>query len=108
MPRAKKKRPPQKDNVDLGYTVNIRGTDPHLMFEAARLEAAKVLRVSPDSLFIQSHTNPQPVEYTPFRMNLNVPLDVESLAMSVTFKIKSEDPDEQSTEAGGEDLLDEG
>lgn len=106
MPRAKKKRPPQTDNIDLGYTVHIRGNDPHLMFEAARLEAAKILRVSPGSLFIQSHTTPQPVEYTPFRMNLSVPQHVESLVMSVTFKIKSEDSDEQSPEAGREDSLD--
>jgi hypothetical protein len=106
----RKKRPPQTDNVDLGYTVNVQGTDPHLMLEEARLEAARTLRVSPGSLFITSHTSPQPVKYTPFRANLSVPLHVEALAMSVSFKIKEDvNTDEQgTTEAGGEDPLDEG
>jgi len=106
----KKKSPPQTDNIELGYTVQIQGTDPHLMLEQARLEAARTLRVSPDSLFIVSHTSPQPVKYTPFRANLSVPLHVEAVAMSVNFKIKKDvNTDEQgTTEAGGEDPLDEG
>lgn len=108
MPRSKK-RPSQTDNIDLSYTVKVEGTEVHLMLEQARLEAARVLRVSPDSLFITSHTPPQPSKYTPFRANLSVPLHVEALAMSVSFKIKEDvNLDEQSTEAGGEDPLDEG
>ena len=109
MARSKKKPPPQTDNIDLSYKVDVQGIDPHLKLEEARLEAARTLRVSPGSLFIQSHTAPHPIRYTPYRANLSVPLHVEALGMSVYFKIKKdEELDEQSTEAPGEDPLDEG
>jgi hypothetical protein len=86
---------PQVDQINKSYSVEISGTDFDLMIEAARIEAARVLKVNADRLFVTTHSPLQPVTYTPFRANLNVPARPEKFSMRVTFEIKKdEDTDE--------------
>lgn len=109
MSRAKKPRPPQTDAIEKSYAVEIGGTDFDLMIEAGRIEAARILRVKPERLFVRSHSPLTATEHTPFRANLNVPSHAEKFSMRITFALKSEDSDVQGTQAsGGEDPLDEG
>jgi hypothetical protein len=106
MPRTKK-QPPQSDAIEKNYTVETIGTDFDLMIEAGRIEAARVLRVRADQLFVRSHSPLAAIEHTPFRANLSVPSRAERFSMRITFAIKIEDSDVESPTSGGEDQLDD-
>lgn len=107
MPRAKKHRPPQTDAIEKSYSVEVVGVNFELMIEAGRIEAARVLGVLAEQLFVRSHSPFTAIAHTPFRANLSVPSRAEKFSMRITFAVKSEDSDVASPDSGGEDPLDD-